>query len=614
MITKLRTAIANYPIPFFTLIGLIAGLIARFGFNSALFADRIWFFTLIICGIPIVWETIRGMFKGKFASDIVAMLAIITAVIMDQAFAGAVVVLMQSGGEALEKFGLRRATSSLDDLMARAPRIALLKKGEKFEEISVQRVRVGDMLIVRPGDLIPVDGTIVNGETSVDESTVTGEPLPKNKVPGCEVLSGCINLDGAIEMRADKISEESQYALIVELVRKAQEEKAPIERLADRYAIFFTPLTLFMAALGYFLTRDTTTILSVLVVATPCPLILATPVAVLSGINRAAYRGIIIKGGAAIEQVGKAESVIFDKTGTITYGMPYVEEVIPLNHYKSEELLLKAASIERFSSHTLAKAIVRKGLEVHKTLLEPTNFIEYPGLGVEAQLNGEKTFIGSERFVRQRLGDAALKTIAPVLSHVVGKTVTFISSGDKIVGLLTFTDKIRPNVPEMIRTLHKLGVKETALITGDCLENANYIARQAGITYIEAHLLPQQKVDIIKQFNQKYKVTIMVGDGINDAPALATATVGVAMGAHGSGITAEAADIVLLVDDVAKVSDAVAIGQRMLRIALQSIGVGIGLSFLLMVIAVFGYIQPAIGALLQEVIDAAVILNALRAR
>lgn len=570
----------------------------------------------MIGGIPIVYETLKGMLHGQFAADIVAMLAIITAVLTGQAFAGAVVVLMQSGGEAIEFYGMKRASSSLSALLQRAPRTARRQREGKIEEIPVQQVQVNDQLIVRPGDLIPVDGTIIEGTAEIDESALTGEPLARSKTVGDHLMSGSIDVNGAIRMRADKVSDESQYAKIVTLVKKAQEEKAPIQRLADRYAIYFTPLTLLIALLGYLLTRDVTTILAVLVVATPCPLILATPLAIICGINKASDSGIIVKGGAAMEQIASVDAALFDKTGTITFGTPVVEKVVSLSNMDEDNILYHAAIIEQFSSHSIASAIVQKAHKTHPTLPLPKLFREIPGRGVEGQIDEERYNVGSYDFLVQQIGEDKMQVHQDVIErfHEEGKNLILLVKDHTCMGMLLISDRIRPNVRQLMERLRTLGIKDIAMVTGDTQKNARVIAKQAGITHIEAELLPEQKVDIVRQFNKQYKVVMMVGDGINDAPALATATVGVAMGACGTAISAESADIVLLVDDLSKVADAIDIGKRMLAIAKQSIFIGIGLSVLLMLIAVFGYITPAIGAMLQEVIDVAVILNALRAR
>lgn len=605
---------SSYPIPVFALFGLAAGGLALISGRPDI-ARLAWYATLIIGGAPVVFHTIRGMMRGKFAADLVAMLAIVTAIIFDEAFAGVIIVLMQTGGEALDDYGFRRASSSLEALIARAPRTAHRKMNGTIEELDVKDVRVGDNLLVRPGDLVPVDGAVLANPADVDESALTGEPLPRTKDVGEKVLSGSINVGHAFEMRAEKVSGESQYSRIVELVRVAQEKKPPIQRLADRYAIWFTPITLIVAAFGWVMTQSVDTVLAVLVVATPCPLILATPLAVISGINRAAKDGIIVKSGAAIEQLGKGRVVIFDKTGTITYGTPAIERVIPFGS-REDEVLNKAASVEQLSSHPVAISLARLGKEKFGELSIPTNFRETPGQGVEADLNGEHLVIGSQHFCETRGGrgfDAASSS-ALTEEQAMGRLVSYIAIDGRPAGAIVFNDHVRAGVPMMIQRLRELGVEQTVMLTGDNKANANAVAKVTGIAMVEANLLPGEKVEAVKKLAQQYGTAIMVGDGINDAPALASASVGVAMGAHGTGISAEAADVVLMVDDVTKVFDGIAIGQRMLHVAKQSIGFGLGASFTLMIIASFGYIQPAVGAILQEFIDIAVILNALRAR
>ncbi len=610
-LSKIASSCKKYPLPIFALTGLILGTI--FYFHSKPIAEWIWLATLILGGAPIVFQTLKGMFKGHFASDIVAMLAILTAIAMNEAFAGAIVVLMQSGGEALETYGLRRATSSLQSLLARAPRFAFRKKGEALEKIDVKEVAVGDLLMVRPGDLIPVDGTITNGTAEIDESALTGEPLARTKTTHDKVFSGTIDINGAFEMRADRQSQESQYQKIVELVRNAQMEKAPIQRLADRYAIFFTPLAIAMSLLGYLITRETTTLLSVLVVATPCPLILATPLAILCGINKSARRGIIVKGGAPMEQVGKVKAAVFDKTGTITFGTPFVEEVVPLNHETAESLLQNSAAIEQLSSHSVAKAIVEKG---KRPLPIPTHFEESPGRGVQANIGADHFTIGSRSYLEEKCTPQCFKNCEEAIQRYYAqeKLLIFIAKNNLCIGILLISDRIRPTVPTLLATIHSLGIKEVVMLTGDSEKNARIIAKQAGIDNVKAELLPQQKVEMVQKLKETFDPILMVGDGINDAPALATATVGIALGAFGSAISAEAADIVILVDDVSRVGDAIAISQETLHIAKQSIFIGMGLSFFLMCIASLGYIQPAVGAMLQEIIDFAVIINALRVR
>lgn len=609
----LRNRVWNFvrenPIPFVALIGLVSGAIARFGVGRSDIADVIWLATLIIGGLPVVFETTKGMLKGNFASDVVAMLAIITAVLTQEYFAGVIIVLMQSGGEALENYSLRRASSSLEKLLSRAPRIAHRRTDSKIEDIQVEQVQIGDLLVVRPGDLIPVDGKLLSEQAEIDEAALTGEPLTAPKKAGGILLSGSVNAGDAFEMQATQRSVDSKYAKIVELVRKAQEEKPPLQRLADRYAVWFTPVTLVMCGLGWLITGNVHTILAVLVVATPCPLILAVPVAIISGINRAASFGIIVKGGTAIEQIGRAQAVVFDKTGTLTFGTPTVDQIIPFNGKTPSEIMRLAGGAEQLSGHVLAQSLAQAALKQSGSLPMPSDVHEVAGYGIEARVEGHHVVVGSPKFITDSTGE-----IIPEQRLTDNELATYIAIDKKPSGVVLFSDQLRPGVPELMTRLKALGVKHTAMLTGDRTDHAREVSQAAKLDGFEANLLPEGKVDSVKKLKQQYNPIVMVGDGINDAPALATATVGVAMGAHGTGISAEAADIVLMVDDVSRVADAVETGQRMLRVAKQSIYVGLGLSFGLMVLAAFGLIPPATGALLQEAIDVAVIVNGLRAR
>ena len=607
MNNKFFSFVREYSIPVFGLLGLGAGAFIRFAVTRADIAAIVWLIVLVVGGAPTVLETINKMLKGNFAADIVAMLAIVTAVIMGEYFAGVIIVIMQSGGEALENYSMRRASSTLEKLLARAPRVAHRREAGEIKEIEVNLVRVDDVLMVRPGDLIPVDGFLVSPQADVDEAALTGEPLTPTKQLGDALMSGSVNVGHAFEMRAAKIAAESKYAQIVQLVQKAQGEKPPLQRLADRYAVWFTPLTLVMCGVGWLITGTPATILAVLVVATPCPLILAVPVAVLGAINRAASLGIVVKSGAAIEQIGRVEVMVFDKTGTLTMGTPTVIQVVTLDGVAQDDLLHIAGSMEQLSAHPLAQALTAAAGR-QQALSLPTHFQEQPGFGTEGDLDGRHIVLGSTRYITEKTG-------ASVPAETVrSEMTTYVAIDNKLAGLVTFEDQLRPGAPALMQRLRALGIKHTVMLTGDSLEHAQAIGKQAGIDQVRENLLPEDKVRELNKLMRTYSVVAMIGDGINDAPALATATIGVAMGAHGTGIAAEAAGIVLLVDDVTRVADAVETGQRMLRVAKQSIYIGLGLSFGLMVIASFGYLPPAIGALLQEVIDVAVILNALRAR
>lgn len=607
--------IKKEPLAGLSILGISIG-ICLFFLDKPEFAHIAWLIVLILGGSVIVFHTIKGMLSGEFASDIVAMLAIIVAVILDQAFAGSIVVLMQSGGEAIERFGFRKATFSLEELLKRAPRKARKKTNasDLFTEVDVNLVEIGDLILIRPGELVPVDCQIIEGQTLIDDSAITGEPFEKQCQEGSILLSGSVNINGAITAKALKLSKDSQYNKIVKLVQTAQLEKAPIQRLADRYAIIFTPLTLFMALLGLIITGQWITVLSVLVVATPCPLILATPLAVICAINKAAKAGIIVKGGAPIEEIAKSEAILFDKTGTITTGNPVVEKILTFNSSSKEEILQLAASLEQFSTHSVAKALVQEAKQKQLSLKTPEQFREIPGKGVIGNLDLNPVIVGSFSLIEQNLLKNLNQEDFLQFSHLMEENslIVFVVKSDICLGAIILKDKIRPNAKQTILDLQNIGMKEIFMITGDHTHSAQNIANMIGIKNVCANLLPQDKVTAVKKLQKQYPHVIMVGDGINDAPALATANIGIAMGAHGTAISAEAANIVLLVDDLSKISEAILIGKRMLFIAKQSIFIGIGLSFVLMVFASFGYIIPAIGAILQEVIDVAVILNALR--
>lgn len=607
--------IKRYPIPFFAILGLLAGLILIFVLRQPKLGNLLWLVVLIAGGAPIVIKTAIGLTRLQFNADVVAMLAIVVAIMTGESFAGIVIVLMQSGGEALEDYAASRASSSLNALIARAPRKAIRKSGTKVDEIKVEDVRVDDILLVRQGDLVPVDGVVVSGEAELDEAALTGEPVPALKTPGSQLVSGSIALSGAFEMRATKPSKESEYERIVQLVREAQQRKPHIQRIADRYAVYFTPITLAVSALGYFITMNVNTILAVLVVATPCPLIIATPIAIISGINRAAKESIVVKSGASIEQVGSATAVAFDKTGTLTVGHPVIDRIMPVNDYKQERLLYLAGSAEQLSSHAVAKSIVAEARSKMGDLTVPSKFMEMPGRGITAEVEDKVISIGSYAYVENLLTSRPTdEEKRKLVTAAEGVLSSYISVDREIAGVIFFKDRLRPGVDGMVRDLRNLGVSDIIMLTGDNRENALVIASAAGIRDVRSNLLPGEKVQFIKALGNKHGTTLMVGDGINDAPALASASIGIAMGAHGSGISAESADMVLLVDDVTLVTEAIKISRRMMAVAKQSIIAGLGLSVALMIIAAFGFIQPALGAIMQEVIDASVILNALRAR
>ncbi len=613
----------GYRLPLAALVFLVLGTIAYFWPGFPVDAYYIWIIGLILTGVPVVWRTLRGIFQRRFAADIVAALAIITAIILNEPLPGLVVVLMQTGGESLERYAEGRASAAVRALEEQAPQIAHRIRAGSIEDIPAEEVAVGDLVLIRPGEMVPCDGIVVNGRSLVDASRLTGEPVPISAAPGISLMSGSLNGEAPLTVRATRISRESQYARIVELVRTAQASKSPLQRLADRYAVWFTPLTLAVAGVAFALSGNPTRILAVLVVATPCPLILATPVAIIGGINSSARRQIVIRNGTALEQLGKVKVGVFDKTGTLTVGIPEVDRVVPAPSFDEREVLRLAAAVEQNSGHLLARTIVAEALARGITLPPATLVREAPGLGVSGTVEGCRVAIGSRHFLHELAAARGKALAAPtgaaelaeltVPESAAGGLVSFIMVNDVIAGRIEYADRLRPGLAPFFRELRELGIEREILLSGDHEAHVRQVARDVGITEAYAELLPQDKVRIVNELNSEGHKTLMVGDGINDAPALSSATVGIALAGHGGGITAEAADVVVLVDELDRVADAVRISQRTLRIAHQSIWVGLGLSGTAMVIAAFGYIPPTIGAFIQEAIDVTVILNAIRA-
>lgn len=566
----------------------------------------------IIAILPEAREMIKTLMSGQVGVDIIALVAIGASLLLGQYVAAAVIVIMLTGGNALEEFAKNRARKELDSLLKRKPTIAhLLVNGEE-KEVPVDQVKVGDSILLKPGDMIPVDGKIYKGFTSVDESAITGESLPENKKSGDEVLSGSINLDGVVEIHATKISKESQYETIIKLVSEASTKKSPLVRLADIYSLPFTILTFTLSGIAWFISGDPVRALSVLVVATPCPLLIATPVAIVSGMSRAASRGVIIKSGGVLEQLSRLKAIAFDKTGTVTQGKPTVMGVDPCEGTTKAELLKIAASVEKFSTHILAKVVVDTAEKQKLNLYKVSKSKEIPGKGITAEIKGKKVYVGSFALLK----DSGIDVNSPIcVGHSEQEnTALYVACDKKYLGSISFVDPLRPEAKQTIASLKKAGVKNFIMITGDRKQVGEYIGNQLGITKVESEVLPADKVNILLNEKKKYSPIAMVGDGINDAPVLAASDVGVALGAKGSTAASEAADAVIMQDDLGRLGELVSISKRSVFIAKQSIFTGMGLSSILMVFAVAGFIVPVAGAFMQEAIDVIVILNALRAR
>ncbi len=572
-------------------------------------AGRVWLVGLAVLGMPVVWRTARGALEGRFAADLVASLAILTALVLQDPLPGLVVVLMQTGGEALEAYAAGRASRAVAALEAEAPRLAFRLQGRTTEQIPADRVRPGDRLLVRPGDLVPCDAVVVEGYSHVDASRLTGEPMPVAAEPGTLLLSGSQNVEGPLTVEARAVASESQYARIVQLVRSAQASKSPLQRMADRYAVYFTPLTVALCVGTYLVTGEAERVLAVLVVATPCPLLLAAPVAMIGGLNRAARRSIIVRHGTALEQLGRVTVALLDKTGTLTIGRPAVSAVLPEAPWTEDEVLALAAAADLGSGHLLARSVVDAAADRGLTLPVATGIAESPGQGVTGRAGGHEIALGSRAYIHSRY--PALAGTWP-LEASTGLRAALAIDG-RAGGVIEFADRLRPETGQLVAALAGHGLRRIIMVTGDDKGHAEAVARVAGIGEVRAGLLPGDKVRVVEELELAGERVLMVGDGTNDAPALTRASVGVALASHGGGISAEAADAVVLADDAGRVAEAIAISRRTMRIARQSVWAGLGLSVLAMVAAALGAIPPVAGALLQEAIDVAVILNALRA-
>lgn len=551
---------------------------------------------------------IKDLLRGHWGVDVLAVMAIVSTVAVGEYLAALVIVLMLSGGKALEDYAAGRAKRELTALLERAPQVAHLMQADTddISEVPVTQVRPGDRLLVRPSEVVPVDGELLSPEASLDESSLTGESLPVTRHTGDALLSGSLNGGVAIVIRATARVEDSQYQRIVALVEEASQSRAPLVRLADRYAVPFTVVSLLIAGIAWWVSGDPVRFAEVLVLATPCPLLIAAPVAFMGGMSRAAKDGIIVKGGGTLEQLARIRTVAFDKTGTLTYGQPALDALNPIPPMTANELLALAASAEQYSSHVLAASVLAAAEARHLSLQQAITAQEYATHGVLAELREGAVAVGKRRFVAENASG-----VEPVTLHS-GQLAIYVSVAGKFAGTIVMSDRLRGDAGATLARLRNLGVGESMILTGDAQATADHIAAEVGITHVRAECLPEQKVAAIRE--AKLRPVLMVGDGVNDAPVLAAADVGVAMGARGSTAASESADVVIMTDDISRVAQAVEIGRRTLRVALQSIWVGIALSVVLMGIAAFGYIPAIAGAATQEIVDLITILNALRAR
>lgn len=583
---------------------------------------------------------IRRLRSGHWGIDILAVTAIVSTVLVGEFIASMIIVLMMAGGTALEDYAAGRAKGELSALLARVPQTAHreraangangagggngrhpnslgaaseteaagangLQENGQHEDVAATDVRVGDILLVKPAEVVPLDGILLSEAGTFDESSLTGESMPVERSAGDGIMSGSINGEAAVRMQVTAVMEDSQYSRIVALVKEASESRAPMVRLADRYAIPFTALAYALGAIAWIISGSPTRFAEVLVVATPCPLLIAAPVAFLGGMSQAAKSGIIVKYAGVLEQLGKVRTAAFDKTGTLTYGRPSLVGIIAAGSMDEDELLRLAASAEQYSSHVLAASVMEAASARELGFGAASEAREHATHGVRAVFDGVEVVVGKPSFVAETASGVVETELAS------GQLAIYVGIGGVFAGALVMSDPLRTEARRTLSELRVLGVTETVMLTGDALATAQHIAAEAGVTDVRAECLPPDKVEAVRSL--PHRPVMMVGDGVNDAPVLAVADVGIAMGARGSTAAGESADVVIILDDLSKAAHAVRIGQRTVKVAMESIWIGIVLSIGLMVAAAAGYVPAIAGALSQELVDLATILNALRA-
>lgn len=562
-----------------------------------------------LLGLLMLIDMVRELRGGTYGVDLLALTAITTALIMSEFWAGMVIVLMLTGGEALEDFAENRAKREMSALLHNAPRRAHVIRGQKEFSVPAREVKQGDKIVIRPGELVPVDAIVLEGQANFDEASLTGESLPEEKTVGDTLLSGSVNMDGAVIAKALRPAAESQYEQIVKLVRQAAASKAPFVRMADRFAIPFTLISFAIAIGAWVLSGDSLRFLQVMVVATPCPLILAAPIAIISGMSRASKAGIIVKNGTALERVAGARSFAFDKTGTLTHGKLAVASVKTYGSFSEKEVMAAAIALEKGSNHIVARAIAAYAEKAATKPLKVKNIREVSGKGMIAGEGSHRIVIGRASFLEEN--DIAVEDNAQRWG--AKQTSTFVALGGDLAGVILFEDELRAESKSTVAYLRSAGVEEAYLITGDNETTALHIAKAVGISkkHVIARALPIDKLKTVERVAKP--PVVFVGDGVNDAPVLVAADVGIALGAKGSAAASESADIVIMKDDFGKVADTHRIARRTFMIARQSILVGIGLSVVLMFVFATGMFKPVVGAAVQEIVDIVVIFNALRA-
>ncbi|MBW9298579.1 cadmium-translocating P-type ATPase [Lactococcus raffinolactis] len=582
------------------MIAIIA-IILDFGFKQPTMTRVLVTIAGAILAISMFIEMIKTLRSGRYGVDLLAIIAIISTLVIGQYWASLIIIVMLVGGESLEDYAAHRASRELHKLLENSPTFAHKKVGDSYEDTPIDAIDIDDVFLVKASEVVPIDGVVLEGDSWFDESSLTGESEPVTKAIGDDVLSGSINGETAVLIQASKKASDSQYQKIVQLVKESEATPAQFVRLADRYAVPFTIVSLLIAGAAWLISGDMTRFAEVLVVASPCPLILAAPIAFVGGMSRSSRNGLLVKNGTTIEKLSLAKTVAFDKTGTLTTGILQVKSITPEKTEHSEDDLLQiAAALEIGSNHILAKSLVKLATEKNLALLDVADLRESTGLGLSGVIDNKTYRIGRANFANAE-------------DEKVNGTAVFISEDDVFIGKILFEDKIRPESQHVIERLKAQDVQHILMLTGDNQKTAELVAGELGITEMHAGLMPSEKIGILKELPETHRPMVMVGDGVNDAPALALSDVGIALGASGSTVASESADVVVLRNDLNLVPESIKISRETMKVAKEAVLIGIFICIALMLIASTGILPAIIGALLQEVIDTVSILYALKA-
>jgi len=573
---------------------------------SSRIPSQVWLAVILVGGYPVFRNVIRSILKLQITSHTLMTLGVIAAFVVGEWATAAVVVLFMRVGDYAERFTAERARRAVKDLTAMAPQSARVVRNATEIELPIEDVQVGDTIIVRPGERIPVDGEVISGQATINQAAITGESMPVEAGPGAKVFATSLATLGSLQIRTTHVGQDTTFGRVIKMVEEAETHRADVQRVADKFSTYYLPVVAGIASLTFLIRRDPLATAAVLVVACSCSFALATPIAMLASIGAGAKRGLLIKGGKYLELLSRADVLLIDKTGTLTLGRPQVTNVVPFDSHTETELLSMAASAERYSEHPLAEAIRLEAIQRDLPTQEPKNFESLPGMGVRAKLDGRTVSVGNRRMIKGQ----DVSSVAGEL-EAQGKTLLFVACDDEVIGFVAAADRMRPEVPEALNAIRKLGMRHIELITGDNEQIASTLAQQLGLKY-RANALPEDKISVVNDYQEQGHTVVMVGDGVNDAPALAQADVGIAMGAAGSDVAIEAAHIALMQEDWTLVPEVLRIAQRTLKVVKMNIAFTLVYNLVGLSLAAFGFLPPILAAAAQSLPDLGILANSSR--